>query len=139
MGIQSRKYSREKGNGNSAVSQNAIVACSASCRHRRYIGSNIDAGLRAGNSEGDAPQMRNFIGLAASWPMRGNDTLLLRTSWGSPPDKTLKSQSTSEVNYRLHVTQNLTVTPDLQITFNPSFNEVENVIYVVGLRVRMSF
>jgi hypothetical protein len=38
--------------------------------------------------------MRNFIGFTASWPMRGNDTLLLGTSWGSPPDKRLKSQVT---------------------------------------------
>ena len=105
----------------------------------RVFDSGFTAVFRAGYSEGDAPQMRNFIGIAASWPMRGSDTLLLGTSWGSPPDKTPQSQVTSEIIYRLNVTQNLTVSPDLQITINPSFNETENVIYVVGLRARWSF
>ena len=102
----------------------------------RVFDIGFTAVFRAGYSEGDAAQMRNFIGFAASWPMRGSNTLLLGTSWGSPPDKSLQSQVTSEIIYRLRVTQNLTVSPDLQITINPSFNETENVIYVVGLRAR---
>jgi len=105
----------------------------------RVFDSGFTTVFRAGYSEGNSPQMRNFIGVAASWPMRGSDTLLLGTGWGSPPDKTLRSQVTSEVIYRLHVTQNLTMSPNLQITFNPSFTDVESVVYVIGLRARFRF
>ena len=94
--------------------------------------------IRAGHSEGGAAQMREFLGIATSFPMRGSDTLKFGVGWGSPPDKSLRSQTVLEILYRLHVTQNMTVSPDLQVTFNPSFNDQKDTVYVIGLRFRYS-
>ena len=95
--------------------------------------------VRLGYSEGEAPQMRRFVGAGYSAKILGRDTLGIATSWGSPPDKSLRSQVTSEVFYRLQVTQNLTVTPSLQLTYKPSYTEEEDWIYIPGLRIRMMF
>jgi porin len=95
--------------------------------------------VRLGYSEGEAPQMRRFIGAGYSARILGRDTLGIATSWGSPPDKSLRSQVTSEVFYRLQITQNLTLTPSLQLTYKPSYTEEEDWIYIPGLRIRMVF
>jgi len=95
--------------------------------------------LRIGYSEGDAAQMRRFVGIATSLPARGSDRILLGGSWGSPPDKGLRDQATVEFMYRAQVTQHVVLSPDLQVTFNPSFNEQEDVVYIYGLRFRFTF
>jgi porin len=63
----------------------------------------------------------------------------MATSWGSPPDKAVRSQVTSEFFYRLQVTQNLTVSPDVQLTYHPSFTTEKRWVFVPGLRMRMVF
>ena len=95
--------------------------------------------LRAGYSEGGAAQMRRFIGIGGSGKILGRDTLGCAVSWGSPPDKSLRDQYTSECFYRLQVTQNLTISPDIQATYKPSFNPAKDWVAVVGLRLRIAF
>jgi porin len=95
--------------------------------------------IRAGYSKGDAAQMRRFIGGGMSYKPKGRDTLGIATSWGSPPDKSLRNQITSEIFYRVQVTQNLTFTPSLQVTFKPSFTLETKWLYVPGLRMRLVF
>ena len=55
-------------------------------------------------------------GLSGGWAFRisNRDTLGLATSWGSPPELALRDQVTTELFYRLQVTQNLSLTPNLQ-------------------------
>ena len=67
------------------------------------------------------------------------DVLGLAINWGSPPDKIACSQITSEVFYRTQITQNLTFTPDIQVTYKPSFNLAEDWIPVIGMRFRLVF
>lgn len=105
----------------------------------RKFDNGIIGVIRAGYSEGDAPQMREFLGLATSFPMRGSDRLKVGIGWGSPPDNTLRSQTTVEILYRLQLTQNMTISPDLQVTFDPSFNEEKDIVYIPGLRFRYNF
>jgi len=95
--------------------------------------------LRIGYSEGDAAQMRRFAGVATSLPARGSDRMLFGVGWGSPPDKSLRDQTTLEFLYRLQLTQHTVISPDLQVTFNPSFNESESTVYMYGLRFRFTF
>jgi porin len=95
--------------------------------------------IRAGFSRGGAAQMRRFIGVGMSYKPKGRDTLGIATSWGSPPDKSLRDQITSEIFYRVQVTQNLTFTPSLQVTFKPSFTLETKWLYVPGLRMRFVF
>lgn len=95
--------------------------------------------LRLGYAEGDAPQLREFVGGAVSIPTRGSDRFQLGFGWGSPPDKSLRSQTVYEFLYRLQFTQNLVLSPNLQITLNPSLTDETDRVVVVGLRVRLTF
>jgi porin len=95
--------------------------------------------VRAGYSRGDAPQMRRFIGIGGSYQPNGRDTLGIATSWGSPPEKELRNQVTSEIFYRLQVTQNLTLTPNLQLTFKPSYTLETRWVAAPGIRMRFVF
>lgn len=103
----------------------------------RTFSNEIVAVVRAGYAEGDASQMREFLGVAVSIPARGSDTFKFGLGWGAPPDRTLRSQTVVELQYRLNVTQTLTVSPDLMVTFNPSFINEKDIVYVFGLRMRL--
>jgi porin len=64
----------------------------------------------------------------------------IATSWGAPVEPERDAQMTSEVFYRLQMTDNLQVTPALQVTRNPSFNDLKSTIYVGSvLRMRLAF
>lgn len=95
--------------------------------------------VRAGYSRGDAPQMRRFIGVGMSYKPWGRDTLGIATSWGSPPEKELRDQITSEVFYRVQLTQNITFTPSIQLTYHPSYSLETRWLAVPGLRMRFVF
>jgi len=41
--------------------------------------------------------------------------------------------------YRAQVTQHVVISPDLQVTFNPSFAAQEDVVTMYGLRFRFTF
>jgi porin len=69
----------------------------------------------------------------------GRDTLGIASSWGSPPDKSLRNQITSEIFYRVQLTQNLTFTPSLQATYKPSFTLEKTWVMIPGLRMRLVF
>jgi porin len=51
----------------------------------------------------------------------------------------LRIQITSEVYYRIQVTQNLTLTPSLQVTFKPSYTLEKRLVAVFGFRMRFVF
>jgi len=95
--------------------------------------------IRAGWSKGDAAQMRRFIGAGLSFKPWGRDTIGIASSWGSPPDKSLRNQITSEVFYRVQLMQNLTITPSLQATYKPSFTLEKTWVMIPGLRMRLVF
>lgn len=95
--------------------------------------------MRIGYSEGDAAQMRQYVGLAVSKRIRFSDRLLVGVGWGSPPNKSLGGQTVLEALYRLQLTNHTVVSPDLQVTFNPSFDATKSVVYIYGLRFRMTF
>ena len=95
--------------------------------------------VRAGYSKGDAAQMRRFIGVGVSFKLFGRDRLGIATSWGSAPDKSLRNQITSEAFYRVQVTQNLTFTPSIQLTYKPSLTLDATWVFIPGLRMRFVF
>ena len=92
--------------------------------------------IRTGYSRGGAAQMRRFVGAGMSWKPRGRDVLGVATSWGSPPEKELRDQVTSEVFYRVQLTQNLTFTPSLAVIYKPSYTLEKTWVFIPGLRMR---
>jgi porin len=51
----------------------------------------------------------------------------------------LDDQYTAELFYRLPLTQNLAITPDVQLIIDPALNLDENRIWVFGLWARLAF
>ncbi len=95
--------------------------------------------LRAGYSEGDAAKVRFIVAGGVGLRLRGSDFLGVATSWSGPIDPTLRNQMTFEALYRLQLTQNMTLTPDLQFTIHPSLTLARDVLAVLGvLRMRIA-
>ena len=65
------------------------------------------------------------------------------TNWGRPNDALfgtdLDDQYAFEVYYRLQVTRELAITPDVQLLIDPALNPDEDSIWVFGLRARLAF
>lgn len=96
--------------------------------------------LRVGYSEGDAALMRWLWALGLGMNMRQSDLLGFATSYGAPVEPGTDAQWTSEVFYRLQLTDNLQVTPAVQMTRNPSFNDLKKSLWVGSvLRMRLAF
>jgi len=66
------------------------------------------------------------------------DFLAIGFGWGKPSDDSLDDQYTIEMFYRFQLTQNLAITPDIQLLINPVLNPDEDIIAVFGLRGRLS-
>ena len=62
----------------------------------------------------------------------------LGVSWGQPPGSD-DDQVATEVFYKWQLSQNLALTPSIQVLFNPALNPDDDVISVFGLRARVTF
>jgi porin len=64
-------------------------------------------------------------------------------NWGRPNDALfgfdLDDQFTFETYYRLQVTKELAITPDVQLLIEPALNPEEDKLWVFGLRARLAF
>jgi len=107
--------------------------------HSRVFWKGFATFIRAGYSEGNAAAMRRYIGIGTYSEVMDRDGIGVGVGWGSPTDKSLRDQVTSEVFYRAQVTQQLAITPNIQITYKPSFNVVKDWVLVAGIRFRIVF
>ncbi|MGD8370930.1 MAG: carbohydrate porin [Syntrophobacterales bacterium] len=64
-------------------------------------------------------------------------------NWGQPNDalfgSDLDDQYALEVYYRLQITKEIAITPDVQLLINPALNPEEDTIWVFGFRGRLGF
>lgn len=96
--------------------------------------------LRAGWSNGGAgvPAERSVsIGVGIS---KKYDELSLGLGWARPSEETfgpnLSDEYAFEASYRIQMSPNATVMPDLQLVIDPSLNPDTSTAWVFGLRVR---
>jgi len=95
--------------------------------------------LRAGYSDdGGALLEASVSGGIGYYFKESKDLIGFGLNWGRPPDSGLDDQYTAELFYRLQLTQNLAITPDVQLIIDPALNPDENRIWVFGLRARLS-
>ena len=97
--------------------------------------------LRAGISRGKGGQQIRFL-LAGGTGIiiRVSDFLGVATSWSGAVDSALRDQFTSELFYRLQLTQHVAVTPEIQFTMDPSKTTATDYLTVASvLRLRVSF
>jgi porin len=72
----------------------------------------------------------------------GRDQLGVAANWGRPNEDSfgpgLDDQYTFEVYYRLQVTEQFAVTPDIQYLVDPAQNPTEDSLWIFGLRARFA-
>jgi len=95
--------------------------------------------LRGGYSHGDATEVEGLVSLSVSVKLRRSDQLGLAFSWSRPAAGGFRDQYTSELFYRLQLGNNVAVTPDIQVLFDPALDDRKSVIAVFGIRVRLAF
>jgi len=89
---------------------------------------------------GRAVRQNLSVGVGFEAPFGQNDDLLaVGGSWGQPVDRRLRDQYVLETFYRVHLTPHLHLSPDLQVIFRPSKAPREDIIAVLGLRLRLLF
>jgi porin len=95
--------------------------------------------LRAGYSDGGGALLEASVSAGVGYYFEESKDLIgFGLNWGRPPGSGLDDQYTAELFYRFQLTQNLAITPDVQLIINPALNTEENAIWVFGLRARLS-
>ena len=95
---------------------------------------------RIGFSRGSSPIYNESYtaGLIRKFMYR-SDLIGLSANYGSPPDNSLRNQTTIESFWRIQFAQNLAITPSLQLLLNPALNPDDDQVWVYGLRIRLTF
>jgi porin len=116
--------------------------------YTRYIDQTFMPFLRAGYAEDGGSFLQKSVSAGLGYrPQTPGDTshdlLGVGLNWGQPNEtvfgSNLKDQYTGELFYRLQLTREIALTPDLQWIIDPALNPAENSIVVWGLRARMAF
>jgi porin len=95
---------------------------------------------RLGFSDGSAPIYNESftLGFIHKFLYR-SDLVGIAGNWGSPPDSSLRDQTTIETFWRFQFSQNFAITPSVQLLIDPALNPVDNEVWVWGVRARFSF
>jgi porin len=67
-----------------------------------------------------------------------SDVVGLSVNHGSPPDESLRDQTTVEAFWRYQFSQGLAITPSVQLLLDPALNPDEDTVWVWGLRFRLT-
>lgn len=108
------------------------------------VGDNLMWFFRAGLSEGWVNDRAMSVGLGWRPTEKYSDLFGVGLGWVRPNGEVVqepfqREQVTAEAFYRFHITPNLAITPDLQAVWNPSLNPGEDMLWVAGLRARVTF
>ncbi len=95
--------------------------------------------LRLGWSDGDAAALEASASLGVGHYFRQRGDLFgVGVNWGRPTVGTLDDQYTSELFYRLQLSPNFALTPDIQYIHSPALNPKEDDIFAFGIRARLT-
>jgi porin len=98
--------------------------------------------LRAGYADDGGTILKRSVSAGFGHYMRGRSDLLgFGLNWGEPADSfgpALRDQYTVELFYRVQLSENFAITPDLQYVIDPALNPAEDAILYFGLRGRLS-
>jgi len=70
---------------------------------------------------------------------RNDDVIGLAASWVDPVDSSFRNETSLEAFYRIQITPNLAITPDLQVILNPAKTTNYDEVFVWSLRARWVF
>jgi porin len=97
--------------------------------------------FRAGYADGGGTLLQKSVSAGIGYHLEDDISLLgLGFHWGQPNEDTfgpgLDDQYAMELFARFQVTQNIQVTPDIQLIINPALNPTDDHSWVFGLRAR---
>ena len=100
--------------------------------------------LRAGWSDGGAAILARSASVGFGHQREpGGNLLGVGLNWGRPSADTfgtqLNDQWTSEIFYRVQLTENIQITPSAQLLFEPALNPDKSFVALFGLRGRVTF
>lgn len=95
--------------------------------------------VRGGWSDGWLADKALSAGFGYRPPHAPSDLFGFAGGWANPTSPFLDSQYTTEIFYRYHVTENLALTPNLQVVINPSLYPTRDSITVLSFRTRITF
>jgi hypothetical protein len=80
-----------------------------------------------------------LAGLAFLRPFHINGEWSLGAVWAKPINRTLRDQYGIETYWKILFAEDLWVTPNLQLIFNPTYNTTKTVLAVGGIKLRLFF
>ncbi|HEY2165198.1 MAG TPA: carbohydrate porin, partial [Gemmatimonadaceae bacterium] len=95
--------------------------------------------LRGGASVGFFTDANLSAGFGWRPPRYPSDLFGFGSGWVRPSNRALREQQTHEMFYRFHLTDNLALSPDVQLVLNPAVNPTEELIWLLGFRTRVTF
>jgi len=109
----------------------------------RYLQEKWMPFLRAGWAEDGGSLMQKSVSAGLGFQAPGTPHLLgFAGNWGEPNESSfgegLKNQYTFEAFYRLQLSEQFAITPDLQLLINPPNNLEHSSIWMYGIRARLA-
>jgi porin len=100
--------------------------------------------FRAGYTDGAGTLLQKTVSAGFGYQLDDSVSLLgLGFNWGQPNVDTfgpgLSDQYTAELFTRIQITENIQITPDVQLIINPARNPGVDQSWVFGLRARATF
>lgn len=93
---------------------------------------------KIGSSDGAAPLYNESITAGLIYYLAHRTDLAgFAMNWGEPVGSD-DTQTTAELFYRFQLSQNLAITPSIQLVSDPANNPAEDQILFTGVRIRLS-
>jgi porin len=109
---------------------------------QRFDESGATLFLRGAWSDSRATVIDSMVTAGAGWvPTAGRpaDLFGMAFGWGRPRDRWLQDEGVTEVFYRVQVSPELQITPDVQVIVHPSTAAAADIVTIFGMRVRIAF
>ena len=94
--------------------------------------------LRGGYAEGGVLPTKGAVVAGLGIHRRSHDLFGAALGWATPHKDGLRDQVTFETFYRMQLSHNLGITPDIELLFHPSNNPDESLIAVFSLRLQLA-
>jgi porin len=112
--------------------------------YTRYVNEKWLPFIRAGYADDGGSLMEKSLSVGVGYqPVPAKNLLGVGFNWGDPNESSfpggLDDQYAIEVFYRINISDQLVVTPDVQLVKNPALNPAESTIWMFGLRARLAF
>ena len=99
--------------------------------------------IRGGYADEGGSLTEKSLSLGVAYnDVAGHDTIGFAINWSEPNENTfepgLDNQIAAEVFYRIQLTKQIVITPDIQYIKDPALNPNESSLWIVGLRARLA-